>query len=83
MALLSLLSLSASLLAGSLEAIKQQYPEEYNDAKASCQSWAEDDGVPAEEITRYVNQCIDEQIGYLAEYDDSADDSESEDGYQE
>ena len=60
-----------------LDRIKLSDPEAYSQAKADCEGWAETDLADGGDRSSYMEKCISEAIGYLA------DTSEQEYGYEE
>ena len=46
-----------SLLAGSAAALAAKDTEDFD---AKCRKWAEEDGVPKEELAEYLKQCIED-----------------------
>ena len=48
---------ATSLLAGSSLAFSAKDDEDFD---AKCRTWAEEDGVPKEELAEYLKQCIED-----------------------
>ncbi len=69
--LLAAVFLTSNVFASDItEELKKSFPGEYAEMKASCEEWANEDGITADKRGQFVNSCIDDEIGYLLENSD-------------